>query len=101
MAKFIERNEEFTCYQCGREVKPHESSSRDHCPFCLFGLHVDVYPGDRANTCKGKLKPIGVKMSNKKEQIVYKCQNCREYVYCKTAPDDSREVISQLYEKAW
>lgn len=101
MGKFTVRNESFSCYNCGKKVEPHESSSRDHCPHCLFGLHVDINPGDRANECKGNLKPIGIKISNKKEQIVYKCKLCRSYVYCKSAPDDSRDVISKLYEKTW
>ncbi|MCA9386641.1 RNHCP domain-containing protein [Candidatus Dojkabacteria bacterium] len=96
MRKFTKRNESFTCINCEQEVSPHPSSSRDHCPFCLYGLHVDINPGDRANKCKGILKPIGIKNTNRKEQIVFKCEKCGEEVNCITAPDDIREVVHNL-----
>jgi len=42
-------NETFTCKNCGRTVVPYDSGSnhRNHCPNCLFSLHVDDEPGDR------------------------------------------------------
>lgn len=93
---FVKRNEEFTCVNCGKYVKLHPSSSRDHCNYCLFGLHVDIDPGDRANACKGVLEPIGLRKKKGKKQIIYRCQNCRSIIYCIPAPDDSVESIIEL-----
>ncbi len=93
---FKKRNEVFTCKYCGESVKLHPTSSRDHCNFCLYGLHVDVEPGDRANNCKGLLDPIGIRKKKGKEQIVYRCQKCKEEVYCITAPDDNFDAILDL-----
>ena len=45
--------ESFTCKVCGRLVTPEGagSSHRNHCPYCLSSLHVDIEPGDRCRRC--------------------------------------------------
>ena len=93
---FQKRNEGFVCINCGKDVKFHPSSSRDHCNYCLFGLHVDNEPGDRNNSCRGVLEPIGLRKKGGKEQIVYRCVKCRNVVYCITAPDDDFNTILEL-----
>ena len=67
----------FICENCGKEVQPLGYTSRNHCPYCLHSIHVDITPGDRANPCKGLLKPIGIEQSSKKGYvIVFKCTKC-------------------------
>ena len=100
-ARFTERNEEFRCIACGRNVPPHPSSSRDHCPHCLTGLHIDVYPGDRRNECGGVLEPIGLQVKSGKRQIVYRCRNCHRQMFNLVAPDDNPEVIAELAAMPW
>ena len=58
--RFTKNDDTFICKNCGLEVKPLGYSSRNHCPRCLCSLHVDINPGDRANPCKGLLRPIKV-----------------------------------------
>ncbi len=99
--QFIKLNESFICYNCNHSVPLHETSSRDHCNNCIYGLHVDINPGDRSNECKGELIPIGMKFMNAKEKIVYRCKKCSKIVNCITAPDDSREEIENLSKKVW
>lgn len=36
------------------------SSHRNHCPNCLYSLHVDITPGDRAADCGGIMEPVAV-----------------------------------------
>ncbi len=93
---FCKRNEGFLCINCGKEVSPHPSSSRDHCNFCLYGLHVDCDPGDRLNDCRGILEPCGLRKKNSKDQISYTCQKCNEKVFCIKAPDDNFDIILEL-----
>src|SRR5690606_28479056 len=93
---FTKNNSSFTCINCGAEVPPHPSSSRDHCNQCLYGLHVDINPGDRANKCRGLLKPIGLEIANRKEKILYRCDKCAKEVKCIVAPDDEREELIRL-----
>ena len=54
-------NTGFVCQNCGAEVAPQNVSERNHCPHCLYSLHVDLnVPGDRKSVCHGKMKPIAV-----------------------------------------
>jgi DNA-directed RNA polymerase subunit RPC12/RpoP len=98
---FSKNNESFICINCDKEVPEHPTSSRDHCIYCLYGLHVDIEPGDRKNECRGILAPIGLKISNGKEQIAYRCQICDKVVTCITAPDDNREKVVELSNLRW
>ncbi len=85
---FKKLDEGFTCLNCGKKVHKLVTTSRDHCPFCLYSLHVDITPGDRLNNCKGLLEPIGVIKRNGKDKILYKCEKCRTILNCIIARDD-------------
>ncbi|MFH1874639.1 MAG: RNHCP domain-containing protein [Pseudomonadota bacterium] len=71
-------NEGFTCVHCGTKVKPSTCGTpRNHCPFCLYCLHVDINVGDRENPCRGVMEPVGVVTDSKKEYIIiHKCLKC-------------------------
>lgn len=99
--RFTKNNESFVCISCGATVPEHPSSSRDHCNKCLIGLHVDINPGDRANSCRGILEPIGLKIRDQKQQIVYKCKSCQKKIFCIVAPDDNPELILELSTRLW
>lgn len=90
-------NNAFTCAHCGAEVPPLDNGSyRNHCPYCLYSLHVDINPGDRANECRGVLEPVGVVYNSKKGWvIIHRCQRCGEIRRNKAALDDS---VSDDYE---
>ena len=68
--KFKMVDEEFVCLNCGEIVKPLLYTARDHCPKCLYSLHVDINPGDRKNPCKGLLVPIGIEKNKKRYRII-------------------------------
>ena len=71
-------NTAFNCIYCGAEILPLTNGSyRNHCPICLYSVHVDNIPGDRANECLGLLMPIDIRYNGKKGwQIVHRCQKC-------------------------
>lgn len=97
MKQFTKRDEEFICDNCGKKVEKLGYTSRDHCPHCLCSKHVDITPGDRANECKGLLKPVQVEMNNKKGFIInYKCEKCGKTHRNKAADDDNKELLIQL-----
>ena len=60
MKLFSMKDEEFVCEHCGNNVSKLNYTARDHCNYCLCSKHVDINPGDRQNTCKGLLVPIGI-----------------------------------------
>ena len=77
--RFSKNDDGFVCENCKRAVLPLGYTSRDHCPFCLWSLHVDVNPGDRANTCRGQMRPISAEPDSKKGYvIIYECTRCGE-----------------------
>ena len=55
--------ESFSCANCVKEIHPDGAGSnhRNHCPYCLYSLHVDEEPGDRKASCHGKMEPAGGK----------------------------------------
>ena len=76
---FTKINEPFVCANCGFQVPLAQKTCRDHCPKCLFSLHVDVNPGDRQANCGGILKPVAWSQHKKKGYMIhYVCQNCHE-----------------------
>lgn len=94
MKKFNMIDENFICEHCGKEVTKAEYTARDHCPYCLYSKHVDINPGDRQNTCRGLLKPIGVEKFKDTYKIIYKCTSCRqEHKNIVANDDDMQEII--------
>lgn len=102
MPKHFQRNNQpFVCEHCQANVPAHPTSSRDHCNNCLYGKHVDNYPGDRANNCQGTLIPIGLDIKNGKTQIVFRCQKCGQQIKNIQASDDNPDKVVLLAQKAW
>lgn len=100
MKTFTKNDNGFVCQNCQKVVQPLVVSSRNHCPYCLYSLHVDINPGDRENDCKGLLVPIHVELNPKKGKvIVFKCQKCGKIVKNKSAVDDSEKAILDIMRK--
>ena len=77
--RFQKNDDGFTCVVCGYKVKPNGVTSRDHCPKCLTSLHVDINPGDRANSCGGQMEPIRTEPDARKGYvIIHRCTKCGE-----------------------
>ena len=98
--RFKKNDEGFICKNCGREVLPLGYTSRNHCPFCLCSLHVDINPGDRANDCGGILRPIQTLPDPKRGYIIiHRCDKCGATVRnraaheAKVQPDDNDLLI--------
>lgn len=98
MNKMFTKNDNgFICLNCGKQVKPLGYTSRNHCPYCLYSLHVDINPGDRNNTCRALQKPIAIEQSNKKGYvIIYQCTKCGKISKNKSATDDDFDQILRV-----
>ena len=95
----IKNDSGFICRHCGKEVPPLRYTSRDHCPHCLYSIHIDNIPGDRANDCLGDLVPMSIENNPKKGfVIVYRCNKCGEVKRNKSAKDDDFEEILKVSE---
>ncbi len=100
--RFTKNDAGFVCAHCGATVLPLGHSSRDHCPFCLWSIHIDHNPGDRANDCLGMMRPIRTDPDPKKGFIItYRCEKCGEIHRNRAAYDaqvqpDDRKLLIQL-----
>lgn len=72
--KFQRKIEDFICEHCGVEVVG--DGYTNHCPKCLWSKHVDINPGDRAETCGGLMEPVGAVMGGGQYDIVQVCTIC-------------------------
>ena len=102
MPNFTVIDEEFVCDNCGYNVRKLGYSCRNHCPKCLHSKHVDIYPGDREETCHGDLIPIGIELDSKKGYvIVFKCKKCGMIRKNIAAKDDNMDLIIELSTKQY
>ncbi|MBO4860880.1 MAG: RNHCP domain-containing protein [Clostridia bacterium] len=94
---FAKKDESFVCANCGRKVPELGYSSRNHCPFCLCSLHVDVNPGDRASGCRGIMDPVGVTVDGKKGFVItHRCRKCGFTRNNKYQKDDDVDLLIKL-----
>lgn len=74
MTAFTRTIEDFRCEHCGAEVRG--SGYTNHCPVCLWSKHVDVEPGDRAQSCGGMMPPVALEGSSPNYVILHRCERC-------------------------
>lgn len=99
---FIMKNESFLCEKCHKMISKHPTgSARNHCPYCLYSLHVDdVFPWDRASLCHNLMQPIDIEYKkNKWWMIQHQCVKCQKLILNKIAPDDDFLTFSQKIAK--
>lgn len=88
-------NDSFQCLYCHLEVLPLLTGFRNHCPRCLYSLHVDEIPGDRDHSCGGLMEPTALDGSEGAGWfIVHRCKNCGIEKRNSVATDDPRQPDS-------
>lgn len=95
--KFQRIKEDFVCENCGK--KNFGDGYTNHCCFCLWSKHVDINPGDRANSCGGMLKPIDAYFKNQIWKIIHQCQKCKEKKEITFSKNDSLESLEKIIKK--
>ena len=99
-SKFTKIDEEFICENCGRVVPKLGYTCRNHCPYCLHSKHLDINPGDRAETCHGILEPVVLEFNSIKGYvIIFKCKKFGQIRKNKAAEDDDMNKIIELSSK--
>ena len=87
------------CKVCGWPVVPAGAGSghRNHCPHCLYSVHMDNRPGDRQSGCHGRMEPIGVWVRKNGEwAIIHRCVICGKISSNRIAADDSPTRLMAL-----
>jgi len=89
----------FVCRHCRRPVsaESYGTKHRNHCPQCLWSVHLDNSPGDRMSACTGAMEPIAVWVRPDGEwAIVHRCQSCGVLRTNRVAGDDSPWAMLSL-----
>lgn len=92
-------NQPFLCKHCQCPVTPERAGSehRNHCPNCLYSLHRDETPGDRASDCGGLMEPIAVWVRKNGEwAILHRCKICGKISSNRIAADDSPAKLMSI-----
>lgn len=92
--RFSRNVEDFECAHCHAIVKG--TGYTNHCPSCLWSMHVDNNPGDRASKCHGMMNPVRAEYSRDGFTIVHRCERCGAEKRCKAGPTDSQEILESL-----
>lgn len=82
----------FVCRSCGHAAPRAGSGTRhrNHCPRCLFSLHLDAAPGDRLAACGGLMEPVAVWVRKGGEwAIIHRCRECGALASNRVAGDDN------------
>ena len=90
--------EEFV-QQCRREVPTDAAGTRhrNHCPLCLWSIHVDERPGDRKSACNGGMEPIAIWVRDGSEwALVHRCGTCHAVRVNRIAGDDNEAALLSL-----
>ena len=91
--------ESFVCAHCGREIHPEGAGSnhRNHCPYCLYSLHVDEEAGDRSSSCHGEMEPLAIVSREDGDwSILHRCTRCGKLNLNRTLADDNPVLLTSL-----
>lgn len=105
----------FICCNCNELVEFSSTlgtAHRNHCPKCLFSLHLDKKSsGDRSAFCGGRMAPVGLtfkqegldKYGREKEgelMLIHKCSKCERVSINRLAADDDERAILMLFNES-
>ncbi len=104
----------FRCCNCKAVMGSNEimgTAHRNHCSLCLWSLHVDTKPGNRASTCHGMMEPVALTFKwqspDKYGQrrigdlmIVHMCFSCGEININRIAGDDCSKTLIEVFERS-
>lgn len=87
------------CRHCGLEfsLAAPGTRHRNHCPHCLWSVHLDDTPGDRASLCRGGMEPIAVSVDSRGEwHVLHRCGTCHTIHLNRVAGDDDERALLAL-----
>lgn len=89
----------FRCRNCGLDIGSAApgTAHRNHCPTCLWSLHVDDVPGDRDADCDAAMEPVGITVRRNGEwTLVHRCRGCGTVHLNRIAGDDNALALMHL-----
>ncbi|OGY78453.1 MAG: hypothetical protein A3B74_02020 [Candidatus Kerfeldbacteria bacterium RIFCSPHIGHO2_02_FULL_42_14] len=97
MKRFQRRKEDFVCEYCHTVVIG--DGYTNHCPQCLVSKHVDIFPGDRAANCGGRMNVAAIDFQDGEYILIHECVRCRHRKNNKVSPRDSFHTLFALIQE--
>ena len=94
MKTFTKKLEDFVCENCGHSMKGNGYTN--HCANCLWSKHVDINPGDRAESCGGLMKPIEIIQIKQEFSVLQKCVKCGHQRKNRISKEDNFDVVLKI-----
>ena len=94
---FTKTIENFICEHCGH--KNTGSGFTDHCERCLWSKHVDIDPGDRAQSCGGMMEPVETETKNTGLRLKNKCVKCGFERWAPLLSQDNFDAVLAVSKK--
>jgi hypothetical protein len=105
----------FKCGHCHAFVATEPGLSgvqnRNHCPYCLWSRHLDLYEaGDRLSACKVLMQPIALTMKHISKKygpgcgelmLVHACMECEALSINRIAADDDPQRLVAVFEDSF
>jgi hypothetical protein len=102
----------FLCAHCHGFVSTESGFSgvqnRNHCPYCLWSRHLDLYAGgDRLSACKAMMEPIGLTLKATRKKygpcrselmLIHSCKECSNLSINRIAADDDSQTVFTIFE---
>ncbi|NNH70480.1 RNHCP domain-containing protein [Nocardia uniformis] len=89
----------FRCVGCRLDVpiSAPGTAHRNHCPHCLTSRHVDRIPGDRAASCRGRMRAVSMTVRDNGEwSVVHQCVACGALKMNRIAGDDNALALMRI-----
>ena len=82
-------------------------NNRNHCPYCLWSKHLDLYQaGDRLAACKSLMRPVGLALKRTRKKygqaagelmLVHLCVECGKVSLNRIAADDDVDKVWSIF----
>lgn len=92
--KFQKRVEDFICESCGAKVRGNGFTN--HCPECFVSKHVDIFPGDRKESCGGLMDVTNVELKKGRYILTHTCRKCKAVSHDKFREDENFDSLMNI-----
>lgn len=92
--RFTKKQEDFDCENCGHRITG--TGYTNHCPECLWSKHVDVNPGDRAESCDSLMRPVDLYQEGQNWVVTHQCERCDFIRRNKITSQDNFDQVIEL-----
>lgn len=89
----------FACVRCGLTVTgaAPDGVRRNHCPSCLYSLHVLDHAAGGRSACGSRMAPISIAVLRGGDwMVIHRCTRCGELTSNPICQDDNQLILMRM-----